>query len=490
MPSVRPSLAWTLRAFLVLLLLLLGGALMVAVPLLNDIVARANSLTDQRLPEVTSWRQNTQRVERLYSIVNIIYATADAQVIRANRLEAQVLVNSFSFEPTPYLAPQAAEILEQIKAIEVARDRQRRIITEINQRADQLAQQLPATAPESILSFVKALQHLQWSIQTSLVENYPAPELVSVLSGPVSTSLVQLEQLLKQLISSQQAVTGLYQKASDQQQQLATLLVSDTNLALYQIADITRQKAQQTRDLGVTVLVMAMLLLLICAVLFRLFILKPIFDCNLTLRQLSQGGEVEPPPPTLFRELEAISQSVRHNIDLTRDLQSLSQEDSLTGLANRRSFDIALTAELRRARRYGHPLSLIMLDLDHFKQLNDTYGHPFGDQCLQAFAKILSGFARRAPDLVARYGGEEFALILPEVSLRESLAIAEQIVAQTAALELSSEAGQPVQITTSAGLVTLTEVDRQTPSHLVQQADQALYQAKQQGRNRVVSIQR
>lgn len=167
-------------------------------------------------------------------------------------------------------------------------------------------------------------------------------------------------------------------------------------------------------------------------------------------------------------------------------LAQLSQVDALTGLPNRRQFDEALRRELVRARRSGQGLALLMIDIDHFKQLNDTLGHQAGDERLRDVAEALQGCAARATDVVARYGGEEFAAILPGASPSEALAVAEAMRAAVEELALSSPAPDG-RVTVSIGAARLTEIETDTGPRLIERADAALYDSKRAGRNRVTA---
>lgn len=167
-------------------------------------------------------------------------------------------------------------------------------------------------------------------------------------------------------------------------------------------------------------------------------------------------------------------------------LQQLATLDSLTGLANRRSFDDKLHSEWNRARRQHGPLALIMADVDYFKAYNDHYGHQGGDECLRAVAAILECQAFRAGDMSARYGGEEFAIILPNTEFAGAREVAERIRAGIEAAALP-HGGSAVAdcVTISLGVAALVpDVDGQ-PGDLVAIADQALYSAKRAGRNRI-----
>lgn len=170
-----------------------------------------------------------------------------------------------------------------------------------------------------------------------------------------------------------------------------------------------------------------------------------------------------------------------------RELERLAETDSLTGLANRRAFDSALDRAWRRLQRTGHPLSLLMLDLDHFKLLNDRLGHQAGDEALRYFGRLLAQAARRPDDLAARYGGEEFAVILPDTDGAGALEIAGQINASLASAQILHPSGIDGLVTASIGLASTGPEDLENGIALITQADAALYQAKRAGRNRIVA---
>ena len=163
---------------------------------------------------------------------------------------------------------------------------------------------------------------------------------------------------------------------------------------------------------------------------------------------------------------------------VNKELETLATTDGLTGLRNHRTFQDKLAEEHSRAMRYHQPLSLLLLDVDHFKQYNDSFGHPAGDAVLKAVAATL-GHAARDTDMAARYGGEEFALILPQTDAAGAMVIAERVRAAVAGSDWEQR-----PITVSLGACTLS-LDTPTPSALVACADKALYHAKETGRNRV-----
>ncbi|RLU01685.1 MAG: diguanylate cyclase [Ketobacter sp.] len=168
-----------------------------------------------------------------------------------------------------------------------------------------------------------------------------------------------------------------------------------------------------------------------------------------------------------------------------QELARLTVTDPLTGTANRRHFDEMLDVEIQRAARSSLPLSLILIDIDHFKQLNDQHGHIAGDECLKQFADLLTRMVNRKTDLVARYGGEEFALVLPETSQDAAFVVAEKVRLAVEDMHLSFK-GAIIPITVSLGVVGLIPKQSMTVTDFVDAADNALYSAKHGGRNRSV----
>ncbi|WP_419190679.1 diguanylate cyclase [Saltatorellus ferox] len=163
-------------------------------------------------------------------------------------------------------------------------------------------------------------------------------------------------------------------------------------------------------------------------------------------------------------------------------LERLAHKDPLTGLENRGAFDKHLARVLGQALRDGDSAALIILDVDNFKVLNDTWGHDRGDECLRQLAKVLSSAARRPLDLVARVGGEEFAVILADCSLHNALAAASRIRRSIHAAALDHPYGR---VTASIGVAATTPADRKDTTELYRAADRGLYEAKRSGKDRV-----
>jgi diguanylate cyclase len=194
------------------------------------------------------------------------------------------------------------------------------------------------------------------------------------------------------------------------------------------------------------------------------------------LQLLAQSGQQ---PPEGDRRSAAWLQ------ELIDSLVNLSSRDALTGLANRRAFDVALAREIDRVARSGEPALLLGLDIDHFKKVNDTYGHSAGDQVLKAVSSALIDSVRPM-DLVARVGGEEFAIILPNCGAAFGQTVAERVRRRVEHMPVAISPHQQIEVTVSIGGAFAPQWVRSTPALWVERADQQLYRAKAQGRNLVL----
>jgi diguanylate cyclase (GGDEF)-like protein len=188
----------------------------------------------------------------------------------------------------------------------------------------------------------------------------------------------------------------------------------------------------------------------------------------------------------LKQEMDDRKEATRQLEAANHQLQLLSLLDGLTGIANRRNFDETLDKEWRRGLRDGHPLSLILIDIDCFKAYNDNYGHQAGDECLKLVAQTIAGMVKRPGDLAARYGGEEFVVVLPETDMKNAALLAEELREKVESGNLPHAFSKVAGVVTlSLGVASALPSRECTPASLIEAADQALYQAKHSGRNRV-----
>jgi len=184
-----------------------------------------------------------------------------------------------------------------------------------------------------------------------------------------------------------------------------------------------------------------------------------------------------------FNVSEVVSVSIS-NAQSYKKAERLSVTDGLTGLTNRQQFQVLLQSEILRCRRYDSPLSLVMMDVDYFKSVNDTFGHQEGDDVLMGIAAIIKKFCR-SHDVAARYGGEEFVLILPETNGEGAWMIAERIREEVEKCRFQHE-GRTHSVTISCGIAEFDKERTSDLTHLIRVADDALYQAKESGRNKTI----
>jgi diguanylate cyclase (GGDEF)-like protein len=204
--------------------------------------------------------------------------------------------------------------------------------------------------------------------------------------------------------------------------------------------------------------------------------LLPLFFQEEKLGYVAFDGSNLYPLVTLVRQIASALKSA----ELHGKVLELSLTDGLTGVHNRRSFEMFLQKEVERGIRYNRRLSTIMIDIDHFKEYNDSFGHPAGDDALRKVAEDIQNGARRGLDVISRYGGEEFAVILPETEVEGA-----RIVAENIRMSVESDTRFRRKMTISLGIASLSG-EQLSHANLIEQADRALYQAKEQGRNRAI----
>ncbi|BBG66263.1 two-component response regulator [Hydrogenimonas sp.] len=207
-------------------------------------------------------------------------------------------------------------------------------------------------------------------------------------------------------------------------------------------------------------------------------------NLELEMKVRERTKTIEQKNEQLKREIEERRRAEEALKYANRMLEKLSTTDSLTGLYNRRVFEQSLKKYWKTALREKQPISMILCDIDHFKKINDTYGHQAGDRCLKEFAQILRQCISRPMDIVARYGGEEFVFILPDTPLQGAVTIANEIQARLR--ERNEDYRTKIKMTTSIGISSTLPIEIDKGHILMREADKALYEAKERGRNRIV----
>jgi diguanylate cyclase (GGDEF)-like protein len=246
---------------------------------------------------------------------------------------------------------------------------------------------------------------------------------------------------------------------------------------------------QQTRHKLIGAMVLVLIFLVCLLLLIRQLILRPLQQIDQALADLKQPMLSVNLPAYALRELEGVRQAIVQLHDMMQaheqtrsDLEKLASTDVLTGLHNRRHFMLMASTEIARAQRYGRPIAVALADLDHFKEINDVYGHAAGDLALRAFADLVQDTLRHS-DAAGRYGGEEFSFVFPETTPHEAAILADRLRARLNGLSIPVDTGRQVSITVSFGIA---DASTHTLEEALRLADDALYQAKRNGRNAVV----
>ncbi|MFP8968266.1 GGDEF domain-containing protein [Pokkaliibacter sp. CJK22405] len=513
--ELHPRLSLVSGWLLLVILLLLGGMSWYALGLLSDIERKSLETRTEHLPGIVKNQQVALRLEQLGTFISQVYWARDAYREREIRLDAQVLVTGLGMDVGPPLSGGTQEILNDIRQLISIREEQRNLTRELAPLVDSLTglrvlitRFLPVEQQADALMMLgdyQASLHALFDGAVSLSQLQLRTELFSNRIAGMTFSSDQKTAFLRKLnsigrtIKNQQTLERVSQQlrdeALDKQRSLSNLLSTDAAYRAQKVAEEVQRDADKLKNTSL-ILVTVML----CGLIFLYFmgrglILRPLQMAITGLSSMHFTHEKAVKlPRVLFRELDAICRLVEQYADMTQALQrangelrTLSQRDGLTGVANRRFFDHTLEATLARTAGKGPGLALAMIDLDHFKRLNDRYGHDVGDDCLRAVGALLKQRAGRAGGLAARFGGEEFALILPGMSVVQARELIEVIREDIAAINSLRDAeGNQISMTASIGWVHVHNGVGVGNEEVIRQADRGLYQAKAEGRNRVI----
>ena len=426
-----------------------AGRLLIAFVLLYAIVAAGFSIAflrkiesdarytqEQQLPLVLSQNRNAIKVERLASLARSIYLAKDRELERQLQLQTHVLAQSFTLDENDELSKGVRQVSDHVKEIVALRERMRKM---------------------------------------DAGDTNPDPAVRA-----------QLEQ---------QALET-YQNAMRVTDKLSQSIVSDAAVLAYGMSGDIQRTAKMIQVAWIITLTLPVLIAIGAIYVVAKHIIRPIHTAIEGLHSIDRHEKRKyKPRRPLFRELSTINEAIeaygRVSIDLVRTnsiLQALSEEDGLTTLANRRSFEKRLSEEFARATQDGTDLSILMVDLDHFKSINDHYGHQMGDTCLKMTANVLRSVGADRQCHAARYGGEEFSVVFPGCSLEEAIAEAEKIRLSISSLIITSSYDEVIRITASVGVAAMKSGRFETSAQLLENADRALYLAKHSGRNIVKSL--
>ncbi|WP_160173701.1 GGDEF domain-containing protein [Nitrincola sp. A-D6] len=461
------------------LLLIFTLALTLSLGLLKDISSKTEATAEDYLPELARTQQDALKVEKLGTYLDAAYRVQNAAEERHYRLLSQVIIHSFMLDQDTYLMSEANNIMFDIREMLSVRQLQR----ELQKQVQAQLNTVDYTDLSYFVGFFSAIsvQSIQQqSMQNTLerLQTRMTPDGYESLHyniNFISDLNVQLDWL----------VADTHQRIEN----LSSYLSSDAAL---KARLITRDIAEDALKISNYFLILIALLIFFSAIIlfsFQRLILRPVQLLVNGLRAIEgQGEQPITLQPLCFKELDTIRLSIEDYSSLAyrlqkanQELERLSQIDGLTGLANRRCLDQMLDVEVGRSLRYHHPLAVLMIDIDYFKRLNDSYGHQLGDECLQEMARIFQTFTQRPGELAARFGGEEFILIFPEITVEEALRIAESLHAECRKIALLPD--KSVSISVSIGIACFQAGVTDSAERLLKHADQALYQAKSTGRN-------
>jgi len=399
-----------------------------SVQFLNRVETGAGLAREQQIPLILSQNRNALKVERAASLIRSVYLAHDRRVERQVQLQLQTLTQSFTLDDNQALTDGGRQIAASVKQITV----QREIAREL--RAGTSAQDQDHAVG---LADAAATEAYQQAIQTT-----------EILSDNLSRDAVQLADGLASTIG---------------------------------------QAARDVRFGWLFILTLpAVFLLLVFWVVSR-HILRPITAAISNLNGLGQKTR-----RPLFAELQTVADAVEAYGALSLDLKRtnemllvLSDHDGLTGMLNRRAFEQKLEKAFRHAQETSADLNVFMIDLDHFKSINDTYGHEAGDACLRNVSEVLKIVALRHGPVVGRYGGEEFCAYL-EADSGDVERIGAELREFIEALSIEVGDGEKIVVTASIGISSMHGRKTVRLADLVGEADKALYRAKHAGRNVVV----
>jgi diguanylate cyclase (GGDEF)-like protein len=523
--SGKPRLVPLVSVIGAIVVLGLALALLLIGKSLSDIVDLAGDTRHQLIPEVLERQRTAINVERLGRFGEIILTTPDPQRRRTVRLSAQVLAQDSAFEKDPSVHGMVWKAYGSIRDIAALQDAQSLDAATVAALLEQstgmidaairVQRQTALDQDSSIL--VQRLTEILLSIHDVLHQAGISSTVMEVEALQETYGLLMSEFLENvQLLPSGNELTtyapnhGVEQvftirKGALEKGKISQTLWLETRSILEELTDSLSLKAAATASsrmleietaavgmvrAGSLVIIVVLVLILLLIVLFKHYIVRPIILASKGLEQIHSRGLIEIPSARIH-ELDAIGKAVKrlakalHQIkDTNIKLHQLTMQDGLTGIANRRYFDLSFELEWKRADRHKRPLSVLLIDIDYFKQYNDTYGHQRGDDALKQVAATIRAGTCRAGDIAARYGGEEFVVVLPETDMQGALRIAERIQEGIAGLRIMHGASSTApEITVSIGIGTMVPDLENSRLQLLELADQALLTAKREGRN-------
>lgn len=497
-----------------------------------DILQLANHTSQILLPDIQIQVRTALNLERLKVFGEVIRSSPEPRERRESLLAIRVMAMNTAYEKNAAVTDQVNQIYQLAERMATYRNQQdttRRRIEIEQARLDSRPQPSESNAStatssqadvdEQTVELQSLVPELRLVLQNGLSNPRSATTRMALTtleqrfkryqsrfdpsSDPLAERIQHLLRFQRQIFDAEDALTAAWTQARAILGNLTDDLSVDAAIAASEGSVEIAHYAKYAM-LAVAITFCGLILLFTAAIyLFRWAIINPIIRVTADLERVKTTRSPVHPRREQLRELDdiataveafggALAQISERTLELEREvaerkkvqaqLLELATTDSLTGLRNRRYFFEFATREFERARRYHMPLSLLLLDADHFKIINDRYGHPVGDLALQVLAATGRQLLREV-DLFARIGGEEFAILLPQTDAKAAWVVAERLRLVITQQAIATDLG-PLHLTVSLGLASLGPTIADLNA-LLRQADTALYQAKQNGRNRV-----
>lgn len=527
-PKARLGIVAFLLALVFPLLLVFAFAGYFVVTSQADIRKQSRQALEINFPVLLDRQRSSVNIERLAAMGEVVYYCPDSNKRREVRLDAQALIGESDLYTSSALRPGLKSAFAELRNIAKMRDRQDDLRFKITTSRVFLYNSLwefQVDAPPDKSAIAQQLRYRLMTLFLAMNSAFTQQELEASIK-PVQGLLDDISQLMTtrnifadnpeqrekmketlsvvpqwcaRQIEYEAAVNVSWQNFNAQVDNLRDDVFSSLAISsdgILQSVLRSAKKAEWATAIGAICLV---LFFIIAFIMTQWNVVRPILWISHALEKVHSGGELGTIPRVFILELQRMadvltdfSLYLRYVAAKSEHLESelqkyedLSFRDALTGIYNRRYFDLALTQELEVAKVRHSAISIVMLDVDFFKKYNDTYGHPTGDECLKAIAKVLLSSAHRPNDRVIRYGGEEFVILLPGVMEEGALQVSARIHDNVRRLSMKHSSSTISDlVTVSIGVAVSLPHRSDKNLSLIEMADRALYAAKSAGRDR------
>lgn len=482
-------------------------------------------------PELREQQRSSVNLERLRMLGTIVYNSTDSMARRKARIEAQTLSIDAAFEKVPQVRETMEQAFDMLRQMAAVRDKQRAFRVQLYAALGRIEQNQCELAKYMVEHPGVTDVGLQHNLVISFLELLNVQDVRNAIMGEDNLRMLQVKIAGLEAQARQsdlpESLKELYTRIEQQaylflQAYKAYFIEEKTVAALWQEFDISLRSLSEHNTLNAALGIETILqnsialavdvervtwqgFMVLCAtVLLGLFLVRncicvPLFWLLHAIDAIRDGQSTTPSPRIFINELQYLSDAITnlnyywtglkaHSVKLESEkhlLEGLSIKDGLTDLHNRRYFDLMLQSMWADALAMQKPVALLMMDIDHFKNYNDTLGHPKGDMCLKQLASAFQTNILRPTDKVCRYGGEEFTLLLTCINVKGPLRVAERIHNGVRRLGIEHPASQVSPLVTlSIGIACYVPEEGDSAAMLVEWADRALYAAKKAGRNR------